>query len=69
MGAIWMGANWNRQEVTVNLTLTSTHVLKADVTLEPTLDNCLRQFLDLELLGVLSDETSVYERVRTTIWI
>ena len=52
----------NRQEVAVNLTFTSSHVLRVDVTSEPTLDDCLRQFWDLESLGVLPDEPSVYER-------
>ena len=41
----------NRQEVAVNLTFTSSHVLRVDVTSKPTLDDCLRQFWDLESLG------------------
>ena len=59
MGAIWTP---NCQEVAINLTFTSSHVLRVDVTLEPTLGDCLRQFWDLESLGVLPDEPSVYER-------
>ncbi len=53
----------NRQEVAVNLTFTSTHTLKVDILLpEPTLDDRLKQFWELESLGVMRDETSVYDK-------
>ena len=51
----------NNHEVTVNLTLTSTHALKIDTcTLEPNLDNRLKQFWELESLGITKNEASVY---------
>ena len=51
------------QETAVNLTLTPTHVLKIDAcALEPSLDDRLKQFWDLESLGISKDETSVYDK-------
>jgi hypothetical protein len=51
----------NNHEVTVNLTLTSTRSLKMDTcTLEPNLDNRLKQFWELESLGITKNEASVY---------
>ena len=51
------------QETAVNLPLTPTHVLKIDAcALEPSLDDRLKQFWDLESLGISKDETSVYDK-------
>ena len=54
----------NHLEVAVNLALASTHTLKIDVhpSMETALDDCLKRFWDLESLGVVKEETSVYER-------
>ena len=51
------------QDVSVNLTLTSTHALKIDDRpVEPTLDDQLKQFWELESLGIMKDEVSVYDK-------
>ncbi len=43
--------------------MASAHTLKIDAyPAEPSLDNRLKQFWDLESLGILKDESSVYER-------
>ena len=54
----------NHMEVSVNLMFASTHTLKIDACppMEPSLDNCLKRFWDLESLGILKEETSVYEK-------
>ena len=53
----------NHQEVTVNLTLTSTHALKIDTCpLEPNLEDHLKRFWELESLGIAKDEASVYDK-------
>ena len=54
----------NHLEVAVNLALASTHTLKIDVhpSMETALDDCLKRFWDLESVGVVKEETSVYER-------
>ena len=53
----------DQQEVAVNLTFTSTHALKVDAyPVEPTLEGRLKQFWDLESLGVMRDEKSVYDK-------
>ena len=45
-----------QQEVAVNLTFTSTHALKVDAyPIEPTLDDNLKQFWELESLGIMRD--------------
>jgi hypothetical protein len=51
-------------DVAVNLILTSTHTLKIEIdpSMEPALDKRLKRFWDLESLGILPEETSVYER-------
>ncbi len=52
------------QEVTTNLTMASAHTLKINAyPAEPSLDNRLKQFWDLESLGIMKDESSVYERL------
>ena len=50
----------NHLEVSVNLTVASTHSLKVDTcpSMEPTLDDCLERFWDLESLGIVNQETS-----------
>ena len=51
------------QEVTVNLTLTSTHALKIDTCpVEPNLEDHLKRFWELESLGITKDEASVYDK-------
>ena len=53
----------NNHEVTVNLTLISTYALKIDTcTLEPNLDDRLKQFWELESLGITKNEASVYDK-------
>ena len=53
----------NHQEVAVNLTLTSTHALKIDTCpLEPNLEDRLKQFWELESLGITKNEASVYDK-------
>lgn len=53
----------DQQEVTVNLTLASTHNLKVDAyPTESSLDDRLKQFWELESLGIMKDEVSVYEK-------
>ena len=50
-------------QVVVNLTLTSTHALRVDTFMaEPSLDDQLKKFWELESLGIPKDESSVYER-------
>ena len=50
-------------QTAVNLTLTSTHTLKVDTCkMEPSLDDRLKQFWELESLGVMNNESSVYEK-------
>ena len=53
----------NHLETTINLVCASTHTLKIDNShsLEPTLDDRLKRFWDLETLGIKNEETSVYE--------
>ena len=51
------------QEVSMNLYLSSTYTLKIDAyQVEPRLDDCLSRFWDLESLGVMKDEPSVYQK-------
>ena len=54
----------DQPEVTMNLTFVATHVLKIETcpSVEDNLDDHLRQFWELESLGVIADETSVYEK-------
>ena len=52
----------DQPEGTANLVVASTHTLKVDAYPEPTLDDRLRSFWDLESLGITKDETSVYEK-------
>ena len=53
----------NHREVAVNLTVTSTHALKIDTCpLELSLEDCLKQFWELESLGITRNEVSVYEK-------
>jgi hypothetical protein len=52
----------NNHEDTVNLTPTSTHALIDTCTLEPNLDNRLKQFWELESLGITKNEASVYDK-------
>ena len=53
----------DQQDVAVNLTLASTHTLKVDtLSAEPSLDDRLKQFWELESLGVMENETSVYDK-------
>ncbi len=67
--AIRTGVGWilsgptNHLGVSVNLVFTSTHTLKIDVypPMEPTLDDCLKRFWDLDSLGIVK-ETSVYDK-------
>ena len=52
----------NRPETTVNLALATTHVLKIEAcSVEGNLDDHLKQFWEVESLGVTEDETSVYD--------
>ena len=47
----------------MNLTLATTHVLKIEAcSVEGNLVDHLKQFWELESLGVTEDETSVYEK-------
>lgn len=53
----------DQQDTSVNLTLTSTHTLKINTyPVEPNLDDQLRRFWELESLGILQGEASVYEK-------
>ena len=53
----------DRQEVSVNLTLAATHALKIDThPVEQNLDDQLRRFWELESLGIMKDEPSVYDK-------
>ena len=53
----------DHQDITVNLTFTSTCALKIDAcTSEANLNDCLRRFWELESLGIARDETSVYDK-------
>ena len=53
----------DRQEVSVNLTLTATHALRIDThPVERNLDDQLRRFWELESLGIAKDEPSVYDK-------
>ena len=54
-----------QQEVTVNLSLTTTHVLRIEACSD--LDDYLKRFWELESLGVTDDETSVYEKLAQQI--
>ena len=48
---------------TIALTLTSTHTFKVETApTEQSLDNQLKQFWELESLGIASEELSVYKR-------
>ena len=51
-------------EVSVNLTFASTHTLYTDYcpSTETCLDVCLKRFWDLESLGIVKQESSVYEK-------
>ena len=50
------------QETSANLVFTTTHALKIEVyPTEPSLDDQLRQFWELESLGIAKNEPSVYE--------
>ena len=51
-------------DVSVNLTIASTHILKIDVcpSIEPALDHYLKWFWGLESLGIVKEETSMYEK-------
>ena len=52
-----------RPGVSVNLTLTATHALRIDThPVEHNLDDQLRRFWELESLGVMKDEPSVYDK-------
>lgn len=53
----------DQQETSVSLTLTATHTLKIDTyPVEHNLDDQLRRFWELESLGILKGEPSVYEK-------
>ena len=53
----------DQQEVTTNLSLTSTHTLRIDAyPVGSSLDDCLKQFWELESLGIMEGETSMYEK-------
>lgn len=54
-------SNTDQRDIMVNFMLTFTHTLKVDV-LEPTLDDQLKCFWDLESLGVMKNKTSVYDK-------
>ena len=50
-------------ETMVNFTLSSTHALRIDCyPLDQTLDDQLKQFWELEALGISTDEPSIYEK-------
>ncbi|ORU90924.1 MAG: hypothetical protein A6F71_08245 [Cycloclasticus sp. symbiont of Poecilosclerida sp. M] len=52
-----------QQETTVNLAVTPTHALRIDTyPIEQSLDDQLRRFWELESLGIMRDESSVYEK-------
>ena len=59
----WILSGPATKQVAVNLTLSSpTHTLKVDTfKVEPSLDDQLQQFWELESLGIPSNETPVYE--------
>lgn len=51
------------KDVSVNLLLTSTHALRIDACpTEESLDDGLRRFWELESLGIVGNEPSVYEK-------
>lgn len=53
----------DRQEVSVSLTLTATHALRIDThPVEWNLDDQLRRFWELETLGIMKDEPSIYDK-------
>ena len=53
----------DQQDVTVNLSLVSAHTLRIDTySVETSLDSRLTQFWELESLGIMKNETSVYEK-------
>ena len=52
----------DRRETTANLTLTATHALRIDTFPVERLDDELRRFWELEALGIMKDESSVYEK-------
>ena len=59
----WVLSGPADKDIMVNLTFTSTHTLKIDAyPTEPTLDDRLKQFWELESLGIMKDETSAYEK-------
>ena len=60
----WILSGPATKQVAVNLTLSSpTHTLKVDTfKVEPSLDDQLQQFWELESLGIPSNETPVYEK-------
>ena len=52
-----------RQEISVNLTLAATHALRIDtLPVEQNLDDQLRRFWELESLGIMKEEPSVYDK-------
>ena len=54
---------FDRQEVSVNLTLTATHALRIDThPVERDWDDQLRQFWELESLSTIKNEPSVYDK-------
>ena len=53
----------DRQETSTTLMLTATHALKIDThPVEQNLDNQLKQFWELESLGIMKNESSVYDK-------
>ena len=62
VGWILSGPN-DRQETSTTLMLTATHALKIDThPVEQNLDDQLKHFWELELLGIMKDESSVYDK-------
>ena len=66
----WILSGPVTNQTTVNLTLSSlTHTLKIDTfKAEPSLDDQLKQFWELESLGISANETSVYEKFLQQIY-
>ena len=59
----WILSGPAGEQTTVNLTITPTHILKIDVyKAEPSLEDQLKQFWELESLGISSEEPPVHER-------
>ena len=53
----------DQQEVSVNLTFNATHTLRIDThPVGQNLDDQLRRFWELESLGIMKDEPSVYDK-------